>query len=97
MTVSGGAPFKRSKFFLALGKIKRGATYCPAALQQTTAVVVVPLSDDKRLPTLFFPCNPIILDDLLGDIDMPVSSTLNIRLGRKLCFYSRSPSRQKNF
>jgi hypothetical protein len=39
MTVSGGAPFKRSKFSLALGIIKRGATYCPAAWQQISAVV----------------------------------------------------------
>jgi hypothetical protein len=40
MTVSGGAPFQRSKFSLALRKIKRGATYCPAAWQQISAVAL---------------------------------------------------------
>jgi hypothetical protein len=72
MTVSGGAPFKRFKFPLALGKIKRGAIYCPAAFQQITTVVVVPLSADERIPNLFFPFNPVILDDLLGTVDKPV-------------------------
>jgi hypothetical protein len=95
MTVSGGAPFKRSKFSLTLGKLKRGATYCPAALQQITAVVIVPFSCDERIQALFFPFNPIILDDLLGTVDMPVASTLNARLGRKLCFSCRTQADKK--
>jgi hypothetical protein len=64
VTVSRRAPFKRSKFSLALGKIKRGATYCTAALQHITAAVIVPLSADEKIPTLFLPFNPIILDDI---------------------------------
>jgi hypothetical protein len=58
----------------------------PLALIQITTVVNSPRSADVREPTCFLPLAAIIFDGRDWTVVIPVSSTLNILDGGKLCF-----------
>ena len=73
---AGGVRSISSSFILFLGKMNNGGINDPAALMQISTVTSCPLSADDSEPTCFFPRLAIILDDRLGTVVIPVSSTL---------------------
>jgi hypothetical protein len=51
----------------------------PVGLMQHTIVTLCPLSPDVTLQTIFFPFWNITFGIRLGTVEMPDSSTLNLR------------------
>lgn len=74
----GGAPSRSSAFIRFRANMKAGGRKYPLALMAHTKVTLVPLSVLEILLTHLFPFIDITFGGLLGTVDMPVSSILNI-------------------
>jgi hypothetical protein len=66
MTLSKRAPFKGSGFSLALGKLSKGATYYPAALQHIAARVAVTLLGLRTDAIYFLPSQTNNIERFFG-------------------------------
>ena len=77
----GGTSLRSWGFSRTRGNISIGGMYAPDAEKQISAVVKVPRCADVRTPTCRRPFSEMILDWDFGTVQIPVSSTLNIRSG----------------
>jgi hypothetical protein len=81
-----GASEYNSLHILLRGNIIAEGTQTPETLKQQTTVTSCPRSADTILPTILLSFSAITLGNLLGRVEMPLSSMLKILFGGKLYF-----------
>jgi hypothetical protein len=81
-----GASEYNSLHILLRGNITAGGTQTPEPLKQQTTETGFPRSADTILPTILLPFSAVTLGNLMGTVEMPLSSRLKILFGGKLCF-----------
>jgi hypothetical protein len=81
----GGSEYS-SLHILLRGNIIAGGTQTVEAPKQQTTRTSCPRCTDTILPTILLPFSAITLGNLLGKVEMPLSSMLKILFGGNLCF-----------